>query len=119
MRSSAPPCRWLSRRGRDPPRNERPSARPLVLLEVWGRLAYGARMPQRVALVTGAGGGIGRAVALELAAAGQAIAVADIREPDAAGTAAAVGEAGGNAVDVAMDVTDQSSVLAGAQRVEE
>ena len=76
-------------------------------------------MPQRVALVTGAGGGIGRAVALELAAAGQAVAVADIREPDAADTAAAVRDGGGSAVDVAIDVTDQSSVLAGAQQVEE
>ncbi len=76
-------------------------------------------MPQRVALVTGAGGGIGRAVALELAAADQAVAVADIREGDAAGAAAAIRDAGGTAVDVAMDVTDQASVVAGTRLVEQ
>src|SRR5207244_8144492 len=68
------------------------------------RVAYGRPMAQRVALVTGAGGGMGRAIALELAAAGQAVAAADIRAADAADPAAAVRDAGGEAVEVLVDV---------------
>ncbi|TML78490.1 MAG: SDR family oxidoreductase [Actinobacteria bacterium] len=74
-------------------------------------------MAQRVALVTGAGGGMGRAIALELAAAGQAVAAADIRAADAADTAAAVRDAGGEAVEVVMDVTELRSVVDGVRQV--
>jgi 2-hydroxycyclohexanecarboxyl-CoA dehydrogenase len=64
-------------------------------------------MSQRVALVTGAAGGIGAAIARELAAAGHAVAVADLRL-DAA--EAIAGELGGFAVE--LDVTDPESVTA-------
>ena len=60
---------------------------------------------------------MGRAIALELAAAGQAVAAADIRAADAADTAAAVRDAGGEAVEVVMDVTELRSVVDGVRQV--
>jgi len=60
---------------------------------------------------------MGRAIALELAAAGQAVAAADIRAADAADTAAAVRDAGGEAVEVVMDVTELESVVDGVRQV--
>ena len=60
---------------------------------------------------------MGRAIALELAAAGQAVAAADIRAADTADTAAAVRDAGGEAVEVVMDVTELRSVVDGVRQV--
>ena len=60
---------------------------------------------------------MGRAIALELAAAGQAVAAADIRAADAADTAAAVRDSGGEAVEVVMDVTELESVVDGVRQV--
>jgi 2-hydroxycyclohexanecarboxyl-CoA dehydrogenase len=71
-------------------------------------------MAKRVAMVTGGARGIGRAIALALAADGRAVAVGDLLEDEAAGTAE---EAGG--LGVALDVTDSSSVAAAVERVEE
>jgi 2-hydroxycyclohexanecarboxyl-CoA dehydrogenase len=72
-------------------------------------------LAERVALVTGAARGIGRAIALELAASGCRVAVADVRTDEAAETAAACG---GGAISVALDVTDGGSVTAAVARVE-
>jgi 3-hydroxybutyrate dehydrogenase len=58
----------------------------------------------RVAIVTGGGGAIGRATALKLAAAGAAVAVADIRLDAAEETAKLVNAAGGQALPIAADV---------------
>ncbi len=76
-------------------------------------------MSGRVALVTGAGGGIGRAIALELAASGRAVAAADVRADAAEETAGAVRGTGGSGVGVGMDVTDSDSVAGAVARVEE
>ena len=67
----------------------------------------------RVALVTGASRGIGRAIALELARRGAAVAV-DYRErADAAGEVVAeIARAGGRAIAVQADVTDPDAVAA-------
>ena len=59
----------------------------------------------KVALVTGASRGIGRAIAVELAAQG-ALVVAAARGDHAAATAAAIGGQGGRAEAVTIDVTD-------------
>ncbi len=64
----------------------------------------------RVALVTGAGGGIGRATCLRLAAEGALIAAADLDAKAAGQTVDAVTAVGGDAMALPMDVRDRSSV---------
>ncbi|WP_030269148.1 SDR family oxidoreductase [Streptomyces sp. NRRL B-24484] len=64
-------------------------------------------MPQQIAVVTGAGSGIGRAVALDLAAAGWLTVLAGRRAEPLHETAAL---AGGGAVAVPADVTDPAAV---------
>src|SRR5947208_15295497 len=69
----------------------------------------------RVAFVSGAGRGIGRAIALRLAAGGDEIAVGDIRTGDASETATAIEEIGGRAVALPLDVTDSASVASAVE----
>jgi 2-hydroxycyclohexanecarboxyl-CoA dehydrogenase len=71
---------------------------------------------ERVALVCGGACGIGRAVALALARAGQAVAIGDLLEGEAAGVAGEIEATGGRAFAVALDVTDTGSVTAGVRR---
>ncbi|HYY73504.1 MAG TPA: glucose 1-dehydrogenase [Solirubrobacterales bacterium] len=73
-------------------------------------------MPERTALVTGGGRGIGRAISLALAADGRAVAIGDVRERDAAESVKAIEAHGGRAVAIAMDVTDAGAVAAGVAR---
>ena len=80
-----------------------------------------ARMPKpkplaaRVALVTGGGSGIGRAIALRLAAEGACVVVAD---RDVSSATAVAEEIGGpdRAVAVHVDVTDEEQIRAKASR---
>jgi 3-oxoacyl-[acyl-carrier protein] reductase len=71
----------------------------------------------RIALVTGASQGIGRACALELARAGATVALAARNEPKLAETAAEIAAAGGTAAVFALDVASEDSIKSGAKAV--
>ncbi len=71
----------------------------------------------RVALVTGAGRGIGFEICQTLAGEGVRVAVNDLFPERAEEAAQKLGQAGGTAIGVAADVTDIDSVLAAVQRV--
>lgn len=72
-----------------------------------------------VALLTGAGGGIGRATALALAARGARVACADVDAGAAEATAAAVREAGTEALALTVDTVDDDAVAAAVAACEE
>ena len=74
--------------------------------------APAGRLAGRVAIVTGAGSGIGRATATLLAAEGAHVLVADINEPAAAGVAADIVAAGGDAAPSVTDVSVEAQVAA-------
>ena len=70
-------------------------------------------MPTRVALVTGGGRGIGRAIALRLAADGLAVAVAARSRDQINDTVRAAGR---RALALVLDVTDAASIAAAVER---
>jgi NAD(P)-dependent dehydrogenase (short-subunit alcohol dehydrogenase family) len=71
---------------------------------------HSKRLSGRCAVVTGAGTGIGRAVALRLAAEGARVAVTGRRRPPLETTAVQIREQGGEAIVVPFDVTDDQAV---------
>ncbi|SDY69791.1 3-hydroxybutyrate dehydrogenase [Lysobacter sp. yr284] len=71
----------------------------------------------KVAVVTGAASGIGKEIAFELSRAGAAIAIADLNQAGAQAVADEIAAAGGRAIGVAMDVTDEAAVNAGIEQV--
>jgi NAD(P)-dependent dehydrogenase (short-subunit alcohol dehydrogenase family) len=69
----------------------------------------------RSAIVTGGGSGIGRAVALTLAASGAAVLVTDLNEEHAKAVVAEIEAAGGTAAALAGDVTDPAFATASVE----
>ena len=68
------------------------------------------RLDGRVAFVTGAGGGLGEGICTALAAAGAAVACADIDPERAERIAGRLRDDGGRALAFALDVTDSAAV---------
>ena len=73
----------------------------------------------KVALVTGGGSGIGRAIALRLAEEGMAVGVLDLNAQAADATVASIAAAGGLAVAATCDITDYELVQRAVASVEE
>ena len=75
------------------------------------------RLAGKVALITGAAAGIGRASALRFAAEGAAVAVADIDGARVQALAGVLREGGASSLALHMDVTDESSVAAAFEQL--
>jgi 3-hydroxybutyrate dehydrogenase len=76
------------------------------------------KLQNKIALITGAAGGIGRGIALRFVAEGAKVAIADLNADAANATAKAINENHpGKAMAVAMDVTEEAAVNAGVASV--
>lgn len=73
----------------------------------------------KVAVVTGAAGGIGSAIAWEMAGEGARVAVADLKQAAAESVASEIRSKGGDAFAVSLDVTSQSAIKAMVTAVED
>lgn len=73
-------------------------------------------LANKIALVTGAGRGMGRAIALQYAQAGAAVATADIDGATAQATSAAIESAGGRSLPIQADVSRMADITSMIQR---
>ena len=77
------------------------------------------RLKDKVAIITGAASGIGKAIAFEYAREGAKICIADLNLDGAQATADELETAGHRAIAVAMNVTDEAAVDAGVAKTVE
>jgi NAD(P)-dependent dehydrogenase (short-subunit alcohol dehydrogenase family) len=75
-------------------------------------------MKDTLAVVTGSGSGMGRAIALEFANEGRSVAVLDRNMAGAEETVALIKKAGGEATAFEVDISSEESVLATRDKVE-
>src|SRR6202158_5159847 len=76
-----------------------------------------ALLHDHIAVVTGAGSGIGRAIALGYAREGARVVLLDINEKTAAEAAREIRDGGGKADSLALDVTRREDCIAVAKRI--
>src|SRR5579875_2884317 len=76
------------------------------------------RLVGKVAIVTGAAQGIGRAIAMRLAQEGAQVAIADINDSGAIETAHEISSTGARALGLKLDVTSLDQALAAIEKVE-
>src|SRR5262245_62309220 len=81
------------------------------------KTAGAMRLKDKVAIVTGAASGIGKEIALTFAREGGKVAIADLNKVAAGSVAEEIAEAGGKAMAVGMDVTNETQVERGVQEV--
>ncbi|HEY9025419.1 MAG TPA: 3-hydroxybutyrate dehydrogenase [Burkholderiaceae bacterium] len=77
------------------------------------------QLKDKVAIITGSASGIGKEIALEYARQGAKVAIADLSLAAAQATADEIVKSGGQAMAVAMDVTDEAAVDQGTAAVVE
>jgi NAD(P)-dependent dehydrogenase (short-subunit alcohol dehydrogenase family) len=92
-------------------RRSRPGGRWTVALPVHDDLPMG-RLQDKVAIVTGGAGGIGSATARKLGREGAAVVVTDINGDAGAAVAGEITAAGGTAISVQTDLSNETDVVA-------
>ena len=74
------------------------------------------KLKDKIALVTGAGSGIGAAIALTYAREGAKVVIADLDPKSAETIVAKIVQSGGAAISVVMDVSQEDEVNAGVEK---
>ncbi len=75
------------------------------------------KMKNKIAIITGSAAGIGKEIAITYAREGARVAIADLNKEAAEATAKKLCDGGGQAMAVAMDVTNEEAVNAGVAEV--